>query len=224
MDAEETSRQVVSRCVPNACSKSGLFIVLWEEGFCHLGSPHHGSEQWLYQLGPTPGSVSRGAGQGRVRGLTSGTFLMDGQSRISLLQCVCVCVSVCVCWGLEVCVGVYACLHISVCPCVCVVYVYACMRVPVRGDQRLTYFGCFDHSPSNVLGQGSHLHPELAHLLVELASGIPCLCFWSAQIAGRLSYLPGIDTDTRDLNCDPYTCVPGISSTKISLQGLPLPI
>lgn len=42
-----------SRCAPISCSESGLLIVLWDgEGFCLLGSPHRGCEQWLYQLRP----------------------------------------------------------------------------------------------------------------------------------------------------------------------------
>lgn len=46
VDVEETPSQVDSRCAPISCSESGLLIVSWEgEGFCHLGSPHHESEQ-----------------------------------------------------------------------------------------------------------------------------------------------------------------------------------
>lgn len=68
VDAEETSSQVDSRCAPVFCSKSGLLIVLWEEGFCHLRSPHRGSEQWLYQLRPPRGSVSRGGSREQFEG------------------------------------------------------------------------------------------------------------------------------------------------------------
>lgn len=67
--------------------------------------------------------------------LTYNTFLKDEESRIFLLQCLCVCV--------------YACLHVCV-----------CQYVEARG----WFWVCL--ITLSVLRQGSHLHPELAHLLV----------------------------------------------------------
>lgn len=63
-----------------------------------------------------------------------------------------VCMNVCIYLCVPVCV---LCMCMQVC-----MYVCACAWRPEVG------FGCFDHSLSNVLGQGSHLHPELAYLLV----------------------------------------------------------